>query len=136
MYLQKIYRQNNLTMKKIIIKCLQVQAQFRVLHWQTTSYAEHMAFGSFYAAIDPIIDKLIEAIQGKYGRITLGGIDSIQVSDYSNLKLNVFMMDIDTFFSTEIYLCGIDKSKDSEIDNIVQELTGEIDKLKYLMTLK
>lgn len=123
-------------MKKIIVKCLQAQAQFRLLHWQTTSYAEHMAFGGFYTAVDPIIDKLLEAIQGKYGRIMLGGIDSIQISDYSNLKLNVFMMDIDTFFSTEIYLCGIDKSKDAEIENIIQELTGEIDKLKYLMTLK
>ena len=123
-------------MKKILIKCLQLQAQAQILHFQTTSYAEHKAFQRLYEKSSEIIDKLIEAIQGKYQRIILGGIDSIQVSDYSNLKLNIFIMDMETFFSTEIYNCGLDKIKDTEIDNILQELRGEIDKLKFLLTLK
>jgi hypothetical protein len=101
---------------------IQLQAQMRILHWQTTSFAEHRAFGGFYDAADDIIDTLIEAIQGKYGRIMLGGIDSIQISDYSNLKLNVFLMDVESFYCSEIYNCGIDVNKDSEIDNIIQEI--------------
>ena len=96
-------------MKKIVLKFLQTQAQMRILHWQTTSYAEHNAFGGFYDATGDIIDKIVEAIQGKYGRITLGGIDSIQVSDYSNLKLNMFLMDLEAFLISEVYTCGIDK---------------------------
>jgi DNA-binding ferritin-like protein len=123
-------------MKKIILKSLQIQSQMRILHWQTTSYAEHKAFGKFYDRIDNHIDSLIETVQGKYGRIMLGGIDSIQLSDYSNLKLNVFIMDMEAFFCAEIYNCGINPSKDAEIDNILQEIRAEIDKLKYLLTLK
>ena len=123
-------------MKKILIKSLQLQAQMKILHWQTTSYSEHIAFDEFYKKSGKIIDKLIEAIQGKYGRITLGGIDSLQISYYGNLKLNMFLMDIETFYATEIFACGIDKTSDAEIDNIIQELRAEIDKLKYLLTLK
>ena len=123
-------------MKKIIVKFLQLQAQMRIMHWQTTSYAEHNAFGGFYDAADDIIDKLVEAIQGKYGRILLGGLDSIIISDYSALKLNMFLMDLETFLCSDIYTCGIDKMRDSEIENIVQELRAEVDKLKYLLTLK
>ena len=123
-------------MKKIILKCLQLQCQFRILHWQTTSYAEHNAFGGFYSSADELIDQIVEAVQGKYGRIMLGGIDSLQISDYSNLKINMFLMDIENFFTNEIYLCGINKDKDAEIDSILQELRGEINKLKYLLTLK
>jgi hypothetical protein len=123
-------------MKKIILKSLQLQAQMRILHWQTTSFAEHQAFGGFYDAADDLIDNLIEAIQGKYGRIMLGGIDSIPVSDYSNLKINMFIMDMETFFCTEIFNCGINPSTDAEIDNILHEIRAEIDKLKYLLTLK
>jgi hypothetical protein len=123
-------------MKRIVLKSLQLQAQMRILHWQTTSLGEHLAFGGFYSAVDDTVDKLIETIQGKYGRIMLGGIDAIQVSDYNNLKINVFLMDIESFFAAEIYTCGIDKLADSEIENIIQEIRGEIDKLKYLMTLK
>jgi hypothetical protein len=123
-------------MKKIVLKFLQVQSQMRLLHWKTTSYAEHNAFGGFYDATGEIIDNVVEAIQGKYGRIMLGGIDSIQVSDYSNLKLNMFLMDLEAFLVSEIYTCGIDKEKDSEIENILQEFRAELDKLKYLLTLK
>jgi hypothetical protein len=123
-------------MKKIVLKFLQIQSQMRILHWQTTSYAEHNAFGGFYDAADDLIDTIVEAIQGKYGRITLGGIDSIQVSDYGNLKINMFLMDMDAFLINEIYHCGIDKEKDSEIENLLQEFRAEVDKLKYLLTLK
>ena len=123
-------------MKKIVLKSLQIQAQMRILHWQTNSYAEHNACGGFYDAADDIIDKMVEAIQGKYGRIMLSGIDSIQVSDYGNLKLNIFLLDVENFFFTEVYNCGIDKERDSEIENIIQELRAEVDKLKYLLTLK
>jgi hypothetical protein len=123
-------------MKKIVLKSLQIQAQMRILHWQTTSYAEHSAFDNFHKATRKIVDNMVEAIQGKYGRIMLGGIDSIQVSDYGNLKLNIFLLDVENFFSVEIYNCGIDKERDSEIENIVQELRAEVDKLKYLLTLK
>ena len=123
-------------MKKIVLKCLQLQAETRILHWQTMRYAEHMAFGSFYEDVDSVIDRLIEAIQGKYGRISLGGIDSIQVSDYSNLKINVFFIDIQNFFSLEIWSCGLDKQVDTEIANIVEEIKALIDKLKYLLTLQ
>jgi hypothetical protein len=123
-------------MKKIMLKSLQLQAEMKILHWQTTAYAEHMAFGGFYEAIDPLIDNLIECIQGKYGRIMIGGIDSIQVSDYNNLKINIFLMDMDTFFTTEIWTCGINKMADTEIVNIVDEIKAELDKLRYLLTLK
>jgi hypothetical protein len=123
-------------MKKIMLKCLQLQAEMKILHWQTTAYAEHMAFGGFYAAADAITDRLIEAIQGKYGRIMIGGIDSLQVSDYSNLKINIFLMDMDIFFTQEIWNCGINRASDTEIANIIDELKAELDKLRYLMTLK
>jgi len=123
-------------MKKIVLKSLQLQAQMKILHWQTTSYAEHEAFGSFYKSVGKKVDTLIECIQGKYGRIMLGGIDSLQISDYGNLKLNVFLMDMEAFFCNEIFMCGIDKNNDAEIDNIIQEIRADIDKLKYLLTLK
>lgn len=119
-----------------MLKSLQMQAEMKILHWQTTAYAEHMAFGGFYEAIDPLIDNLIECIQGKYGRIMIGGIDSIQVSDYNNLKINIFLMDMDTFFTAEIWTCGINKMADTEIVNIVDEIKAELDKLRYLLTLK
>lgn len=123
-------------MKKIVLKSLQLQAEMRILHWQTMSYTEHMAFNGFYDEADDIVDRLIEAIQGKYGRIMLGGIDSIQVSDYNNLKINMFLIDMTNFFQNEIWTCGLDRQNDTEISNVIDEMKAQIDKLKYLLTLK
>lgn len=108
----------------------------RILHWQTTSLGEHQAFGNFYDSTNDKVDRLIECIQGKYARIFMGGIDSFQVADYSNLKINVFIQDLEMFFAADIFNCGIDKVTDTEIDNIVQEIRGEIAKLKYLLSLR
>ena len=123
-------------MKKIVLKVLQFQAQILLLHWQTTLFAEHIAFEKTLDSTSDNFDKLIEVIQGKYGRIFLGGIDSLVISDYGNLKLNMFILDTETFFTSEIFTCGIEKGRDAEIDNILQEIRGSIDRLKYLLTLK
>jgi hypothetical protein len=48
----------------------------------------------------------------------------------------MFLADMEIFYGTEIFTCGIDKQNDAEIDNIVQEIRAEIAKLKYLLTLK
>lgn len=123
-------------MKKIVCKLLQLPAQMHIMHWQTTSYAEHKAFQKFYEEAEDIIDEIMEQIQGKYGRISLGGLESIIVSDYNTLKLNMFLMDLESFLNVEIFNCGLDKTKDREIDAVIDELRSEVDKLKYLLTLK
>jgi len=37
-----------------------------ILHWQTKSYAEHTALGTFYSELPELVDKVAEAIMGKY----------------------------------------------------------------------
>jgi hypothetical protein len=123
-------------MKKIILKIFQTQSQIHLLHWQTTSYAEHQAFGGYYEAVDGIFDTLVEAIQGKYGRIFLNGIDNIQVADYPNLNIKAYIDEVFNFFDKEVFALGLSKDKDGEIVNIIQEILDETNKLKYLLTLK
>ena len=38
-----------------------------ILHFQTRSYAEHMALGAFYDEVGDLVDSFVEAFQGKYG---------------------------------------------------------------------
>lgn len=41
-----------------------------LLHLQSRSYAQHVALGDFYSALQDLADGLIEAYQGKYGIVT------------------------------------------------------------------
>lgn len=52
-------------------KLLALNAQIRVLHWQTKSFAEHTALGGFYDTLSDKTDELIESLQGNIGTITM-----------------------------------------------------------------
>lgn len=119
-----------------MLKGLQMLAQIRVLHWQTSSYAEHRAFGDFYENVEPKVDRLVEVVQGRYQKVQFGGIENVQISDYNNLKIHLFLQDMKEFFSVGLESCGLNKEIDADIFNIAQEITAEIEKLKYLLTLK
>jgi hypothetical protein len=41
-----------------------------------------------------------------------------------------------SFFSVRLEQAGLNKETDADIYNIAQEITAEIEKLKYLLTLK
>lgn len=43
-----------------IMKMVQFQNQVRIYHWQTKSYARHMAFGKTYDALGDLIDSFVE----------------------------------------------------------------------------
>ena len=45
--------------EEYILKLVQVQNQFRFLHWQTTFDAKHKAYGDIYEGLGVLIDDLI-----------------------------------------------------------------------------
>ena len=133
---KKINESNSSDLKYLVLKMFETHGQIKIFHWQTFSYAEHKAFCKFGNNVEVLFDTLIEAIQGKYGRIYLGGVESISYTDYTQLDINSFLDDLHAFFIDRIYVLGIDKLRDPEIENIIEEILSEIDKLKYLLTLK
>ena len=117
----------------IITPLIQFQQQLRIFHWQTQSYAQHQAFGGAYEALDDLIDTFVETFMGAFGRskptntfsITLEPLDTPKTVD----------MVIDDF---EYYLRNMGNELEAypELLNIRDEMTGEVQKLKYLLTLK
>lgn len=113
---------------------LSIQSQLKILHWHTTSYARHMAFGSTYEALDELFDTFVEAYKGRYG--TLDTVEEIP-----NISLNVDSPEpiidsyITTFSSQEIMESwGIDPTA-TDLFNLRDEIINCLQKLKYLLTL-
>jgi Family of unknown function (DUF5856) len=119
---------------EIIMQLLQMRDQYQVLHWQTTSYARHKAYDKVIDAITDGTDKLVEACMGKKGRFEFpDGSVQIQIFNLKSLEINSFIAaNID--FLMELNK-DFDKTKDSDLLNIRDEILGEINKLKYLLTL-
>ena len=47
-------------MENIVDHFISYQQQFRILHWQTKSFARHKAYGKFYDTFGDLMDKFIE----------------------------------------------------------------------------
>jgi hypothetical protein len=108
--------------------------QFKVLHWQTQSYARHKAFGNIHGNLTDLVDKFVEVYMGKYGRVVLHQEDTISLSNIGELNIDEFL---DSFIKFLISFCDqLDKTMDSDLMNLKDEMIAEINQLRYLLTLK
>lgn len=106
---------------------LEAASQVRVLHWGTSSYAEHEALGDLYDTINDATDKIAEALMGAQGkRLQLKG--TLELVDYAE------GMPAD-------YVAGIGQALESitglptDILNTRDDLLGAVHKTSYLLTL-
>ena len=121
--------------EELMINFITLQEQFRVLHWQTKSHARHIAYGGIYDALNGLIDGFIEVYMGKYGRVEFAsGEGTIVLKNTNDLGLNEFLNQNLEFLMS--LTNSLDPQKDTDLLNIRDEMMSEINKLKYLLTLK
>jgi hypothetical protein len=124
----------NMENAEIIKKLVEIQQQLRFLHWQTKSYAKHQAYGGIYGTLDDLIDTFVEICMGKHGRPSYSGGYTIEGKDIDEISLQEF---IDSSIEFFISLSDVfDAKTDTDLLNIRDEMMGEFNKLKYLLTLK
>ena len=92
--------------EEYILKLVQIQNQFRFLHWQTTFDAKHKAYGDIYEGLGDLIDDFVEAMMGKYGRPEFPAEFSIMFQDINKLSMQNFIDGICEFLisMTELYM--------------------------------
>jgi hypothetical protein len=120
--------------EELVLKLVQIQLQFKFLHWQTFGDAKHRAYGEIYDSLGDLIDKFTEIMMGKYGRVDFDPEFSLMFQDIKTLSVQNFMDGITEF------LVGMTDQLDSRYDtdllNLRDEMLGDINQLKYLLTLK
>lgn len=119
----------------IVTNLLTLHNQLKIHHWQTKSYAQHQALGSTYDAFTGLIDEFVEVFMGKYGRIKSKDGFDINLVNYENLSVNE-LTDKYVEFLIKDLPDSLDKTKDTDLLNIRDEMLGELNKLKYLLTLE
>lgn len=107
--------------------------QFKVFHWQTKSHAEHGAFGDVYGSLEALADNFMEVYMGKYERPSFSGKLSIELSQYSESQEKIINAYIKVLSED---MPGSLKENDTDLLNIRDEMLAELNKLKYLLTLK
>lgn len=116
---------------KLMSSFLKIQNQLRVYHWQTTSYAQHKAFGEAYESLNELIDDFIEVYLGKYKT----GISLFTFKFELNSYDEHYLKFIDTCITFLIGLSNELAEQDTDLLNIRDEMIAVLNRLKYLLTL-
>jgi hypothetical protein len=120
--------------EELTLKLVQIQLQFKFLHWQTFGDAKHKAYGKIYDSLGDMIDTFVETMMGKYGRVEFEPEFSIMFQDIKSLSVQNFMDGI-TEFLVEM-TDQLDSRYDTDLLNLRDEMLGSINQLKYRLTLK
>lgn len=112
-----------MTPGKFIGTLFQSRDAMHIAHLQTTSYAEHKALNGYYDGILDLTDTFIEAYFGRFKRVEIIIPESKVLDAISHLK------ELQSIVDTER------NNYPSELQNIMDEMLGLIDKTLYLLTL-
>ena len=111
------------------VNLLLFQAQLKIMHWGTESYAEHNAYEVTFDSVNGGLDALVESYQGYYGRLNFGSkCDFISFADVETNSWLGSMLECLTTLRNEF--------QESDLQNLADELIASVSKLKYLLTLK
>ncbi len=110
---------------------LEIRNQTHLWHWQTSSYAEHKALGKFYDGWLDLTDTFLEAYIGRYARPVGGFTDS--VVPYSEGAPLVYLKKVAAFWASDTVRSI---APDTDLQNILDEMTALAQTTCYLLTLK
>ena len=129
---KEMLKGGTLSLDSIKAKLNYFELQLHELHWQTKSYAEHMALGSLYDKVFDLKDEIVEKIMGYTGvRTKAMPVDPIK--NYSSGLSTQVVSELIIFAKQlETYAEG---NNMPDISNIAQSLSGDASRTKYLLTM-
>lgn len=112
-----------MTCGKFIGTLFQSRDAMHIAHLQTTSFAEHKALNAYYDGILDLTDKFTEAYFGRFKRV------EIIIPESKIMDATTHLKELQSIIDTER------TNYPSELQNIMDEMLGLVDKVLYLLTL-
>jgi len=115
--------------KPFIAKIMECQQSLAVLHWKSTSFAEHKALGEAYEKLADQLDGFVESLISVKGRAILNGISTLAIMNDVKSVLsaveNVLRKDIPSVVG----------EKETSLLNLRDEMLDLVQHTRYLLTL-
>ena len=125
----EMMKSGELNLETIAGKLTYFHEQLHLLHWQTTSYAQHKALGKLYEYVQDFKDGVIEKLMGYTGKRP--GVYKIEpLSNADSNSVVTALMD----FASNLKAYG-ETNRFHDIVNLADALSGEAAKTKFLLTL-
>lgn len=112
----------------IVLFLFRLQLATKMFHWQTSSFAAHMAADKLFGSITELTDSIIEQYMGVYGRPRMPANASVPVPNMTAAAMEKMLREGITYLRARM-------PRDSHLQNLRDELTGAMAKALYLLTL-
>lgn len=112
-----------MTPGKFIGTLFQSRDMMHIAHLQTNSFAEHKALNAYYDGILDLTDTFTEAYFGRNKRV------EIIIPESKNMDSVAHLKELESILDSER------NNYPSELQNIIDEMLGLVDKTLYLLTL-
>ena len=129
--------------EKILLTFLTITTQIKLYHWQTLSHPRHVASGDLYSELDELVDKFIEALQGRiisetsnpnYRILLSDRTNTITLKNYSDNDAFTLIINIKLYLESNEFISIIGKY--SDLVNLRDEMLNVVNKTTYLFSLK
>jgi len=113
----------NAAAAEFFITLMHAATSGHILHFQTRSYAQHVALDSFYSELPGLVDEVVEAYQGKHGLI-LNYPSGYTVPNGAPIEFVSALSDY-------VQATRASVASDSEIQNLIDGIQDHIDSTLY-----
>ena len=118
---------------EIILRMLQVQNQVKIYHFQTGSYARHLASDRLFTSLVNNIDRFAEVLQ-RTKRIKLKSGSFLPLYNLNDKEMFDFLSDFAGWLESE--LPRVLNRKAVELLNIRDEILADVNQTLYLFSFK
>jgi hypothetical protein len=119
---------------RVVHVLLQYQILLKIYHWQTRSYARHVASDSLHENISKNIDLIVETLQGEQNkRIKFTPSCKIDLQNMTDKSMLPFLKEFREWVDSDLIATF---PKSSFLVNIKDEIITDINKTLYLFTLE
>jgi len=126
---EEMIKSGEMNLESVAAKLTHFHEQLHLLHWQTTSYAEHQALGGLYDYVHDFKDGVIEKLMGYTGKRP----GAYKIDPLGNASSTAVVSELLSFASS--LKSYAESNGYHDISNLADALSGEAAKTKYLLTL-
>lgn len=116
---------------EIVSMFFNIRDQIKLYHWQTTSFSEHKGVDEIVQKLDENIDKFLEVFMGRHGRPYVK--ETLEVKNLTPASIRQFIDESKSWLAEK--LPHMIKKTDTDLLNIRDEMLGDLNQVKYLLTL-
>jgi len=113
--------------KNPVTSFLKILHMIKLYHWNTKIYAQHKATDELHEKLSGLTDSYMEKYMGNNGRFPIH-----TTITYKQLSQSEFIHEIKSFRSFLVEL----KNSSTDLNNVRDEILGEVDQFLYLWTLQ